>query len=619
MAKKDGGARQKRAAVYLRVSSQKQVDTDLDPEGLSLPSQRKRCEAEAKKLGAEVIREYVEPGISGGSVLKRKAFKQLLTDIEEHRDIDVVIIWNVARWARDEIDQWSAFGILQRHGVEVASASEPIDSSPTGMLVFGIMGAIAAHERRRLAIEVTRGLTQKVEVGGTPGLAPLGYCNVTKEIDGRQIRDVELDPVRAPLVQDAFRLYATGDYSLAELATILEARGLRSRATKRTPEQALGINRLSSLLHNPYYIGLVRYDGKTYEGRHKPLVDEAAFQQVQDLLESKRQSGERSWRHHHYLRGSLYCAECGGRLTWMRTRGNGGQYEYFSCSGRSRGACSQGYHRAAAVEAAIERHYGTCEDVQLSDEDRDGIRRAVRVHVGEKAGAMDEKIGEAKAELAQLAGQERKLLQAHYADQVSPELFAEEQARIRRERAGAQQRLDDLSVDHGRILDALEAALSLTEDMERAYVAAKPQERRLLNQAFFKRLEIDAEEVVGYELAEPFASLRDSRHAASSQGTELAHLEQSWSETPARPRYRAAEPCAGARKARTPGPFSRTEGSNVESLVRLRGVEPPRSFLHTDLNRARLPVPPQPREQAIYRLPVSRRSRSSPQPISPAR
>ncbi|MGH7485366.1 MAG: recombinase family protein, partial [bacterium] len=359
MAKQNERGGRKRAAIYLRVSSQKQVDTDLDPEGLSLPSQRKRCEAEAKKLGAEVAREYVEPGISGGSVLKRKAFKRLLADIEEHRDIDVVIIWNVARWARDEIDQWSAFGILQRHGVEVASASEPIDSSPTGMLVFGIMGAIAAHERRRLAIEVTRGLTQKAEVGGTPGLAPLGYLNVTKDIDGRQIRDIELDPVRSPLIQDAFRLYATGDYSLAELATILEVRGLRSRATKRTPEQAIGLNRLAEILRNPYYIGLVRYAGKTYQGRHKPLVDEGTFQHVQDLLDAKRQSGERSWRHHHYLRGSLYCAECDSRLMFAQAKGNGGTYEYFVCSGRSRGVCSQGHHRAAAVEAAIERHYGT--------------------------------------------------------------------------------------------------------------------------------------------------------------------------------------------------------------------------------------------------------------------
>src|SRR5215469_3359503 len=146
-------SKRKRAVIYLRVSSEKQVNKEIDPEGLSIPSQRKLCEAHAERLGAEVVREYVEPGVSGGSVLKRKAFKKMLKDTEDLRDVDVVIFWKVARWARNEIDQWSAFGLLQAQGVELASASEPIGNDPTGLLVFGIMGSIAAHDRRQLAIE----------------------------------------------------------------------------------------------------------------------------------------------------------------------------------------------------------------------------------------------------------------------------------------------------------------------------------------------------------------------------------------------------------------------------------------------------------------------------------
>jgi hypothetical protein len=32
--------------------------------------------------------------------------------------------------------------------------------------------------------------------------------------------------------------------------------------------------------------------------------------------------------------------------------------------------------------------------------------------------------------------------------------------------------------------------------------------------------------------------------------------------------------------------------------MRMRGLEPPRGFPHTDLNRARLPIPPHPRALA---------------------
>jgi site-specific DNA recombinase len=56
----------KRAVIYLRVSSAGQVNTDYDPEGLSIPAQREACKRYAERLGAVVIREYVEPGVSGG-------------------------------------------------------------------------------------------------------------------------------------------------------------------------------------------------------------------------------------------------------------------------------------------------------------------------------------------------------------------------------------------------------------------------------------------------------------------------------------------------------------------------------------------------------------------------
>ena len=68
--------------------------------------------------------------------------------------------------------------------------------------------------------------------------------NVREFVEGREIRTIEIDPERAPLVQLAFELYATGEYSLIDLATILEARGLRSRTCRQKTAKVLGTNRL---------------------------------------------------------------------------------------------------------------------------------------------------------------------------------------------------------------------------------------------------------------------------------------------------------------------------------------------------------------------------------------
>ena len=539
----------KKAVVYLRVSSTQQADKDFDAEGYSIPAQRDACEREATSLTAEVVDEYIDRGESA-TTAKRPALRAMLDRIQRG-DIDFVIVHKIDRLARNRADDVEIVMAIRQAGAQVVSVTENIDETPSGLLLHGIMSSIAEFYSRNLAAEVMKGTTQKAKNGGTPYRPPLGYLPDRLIVDGREVRTVKLDPERAPLVREAFTLYASGDYSLSELAAIVEERGLRSRPTRKYPSRPLKAKDLQYLFRNPYFIGQVPYAGKTYEGRHEPLIDEATFQEVQDLLTSKRVSGERPWRHFHYLRGSLYCGECGRRLIYSRAKGNGGEYEYFLCGGRQHGTCSQTSHRVEAVEAveaAVIDHYGT-KEVELTDERRQQLREAVTKHVEAIELLAAEKVAEAKLHLTKLEQEERKLLQAHYADQISASLFAEEQERIRHERIAAEQRMDSLDVEYDRVLKVLDLALSLTDNIQAAYIQADPQERRLLNQGRFERLEIDHEEVVATQLADPFAQLRS--------------LGQGWEDS-----------VEASSKAKTPGPISKTGGLNVESLVPLRGFEP---------------------------------------------
>jgi site-specific DNA recombinase len=547
--------RRKRAAIYLRVSSAQQADKDFDAEGFSIPAQREACRREAENLDADVIEEYIDRGESAKTA-NRPALRAMLDRLTAE-DIDYVIVHKVDRLARNRADDIEIVMAIRKAGAQLVSVTENIDETPSGLLLHGIMSSIAEFYSRNLAAEVIKGSTQKAKKGGTPFKAPIGYRNSREMVDGREVRVVTLDPERAPLVREAFLLYASGEYSLSELAAILEDRGLRSQPTRKTAAQAVGGNRLSSMLRNPYYMGVVNYAGKTYQGRHEPLVDEETFQEVQDLLDAKRVSGERSWRHFHYLRGSLYCRECGGRLFYTQVKGNGGLYDYFICSGRQERRCSQTYHRMEAVEAAVERHYAT---VQLSNKERKSIRAAVKAHVAVIAKLAAEKTADAEAVLVRLDQEERKLLSAHYADLVNESLFADEQARISRERVSATKSIEQLSFKHEQVLEALDDALALTDDIQRAYIQAGPQERRLLNQAFFEKLEIDAEDVSDDLRAEPFA--------------DLTHLDWSRDKTEngALASFETASPQLA--KTKTANPISEVGGSNVEDLVPGAGLEP---------------------------------------------
>ena len=71
-------------------------------------------------------------------------------------------------------------GALIEAGVALVSVTESIDETPSGTLVHGVMSSIAEFYSKNLAAEVTKGLTQKIASGGTPGKAPIGYLNIRK-------------------------------------------------------------------------------------------------------------------------------------------------------------------------------------------------------------------------------------------------------------------------------------------------------------------------------------------------------------------------------------------------------------------------------------------------------
>ena len=108
-----------------------------------------------------------------------------------------------------------------------------------------------------------------------------------------------------------------------------------------------------------------------------------------------------------------------------------------------------------------------------------------------------------------LDNQERKLLERDYAGHVSEGVYEREFGRIQRERAAAQQTVDDLSVSYEDARRTLDQALDLTRNIQAAYDDAGPTERRFFNQAFFERLDVLEDDIADANLAQPFRALLD--------------------------------------------------------------------------------------------------------------
>ena len=496
------------AVSYLRVSTRGQAERGGGAdEGFSIPAQREANKKKALSMGAMVGKEFVDRGTSAKSA-DRPELQKMLEYVKENADrVDYVIVHKVDRLARNRGDDIDIMRTLRECGVQLVSASESIDDTPAGMLLHGIMSSIAEFYSQNLANEVKKGLNEKVKSGGTPSRAPLGYLNIRRTDDkGREERTVILDEERAPLIKLAFEEYATGNWTVQDLAEHLAACGLTTRATPRIPSQPINKKSLNKVLVNPYYKGIVSYQGVEYDGAHPALVDSDTWQQVQDILESHI-NGERTREHPHFLKGSVFCKSCGSRMFINYTKSHTGvYYPYFVCGGRhnKRTDCKQRAVLIADVERQVEQIYdGYSFPAQVADYLENWLRQNIEKELNKYAAELDG----LRREKDKLERQRKKLLEAHYNDAIPLDLLKSEQQKIAKQLATIDHQEKTYNYTFATVIERLGDAIELISDCGMTYRLANDKMKKLMNQAIFTRLLVGPDGKVTAEFAEPFTTL----------------------------------------------------------------------------------------------------------------
>jgi DNA invertase Pin-like site-specific DNA recombinase len=110
-----------------------------------------------ERRGWKLAGEYTDVGISGTKE-KRPELDRLLTDAHRRR-FNAVVVWKFDRFARSVSHLLRALEDFQAQGIEFVSLSEQLDTStPTGKMVFTVLGAVAELERSLIAERVRAGL-----------------------------------------------------------------------------------------------------------------------------------------------------------------------------------------------------------------------------------------------------------------------------------------------------------------------------------------------------------------------------------------------------------------------------------------------------------------------------
>jgi len=174
------GKAAKRVAFYARVSTDHQ----------STENQLRELREVAERHGWQVVREYVDRGISGAkSRDKRPQFDAMLKGVAR-KEFDLIAAWSVDRLGRSLVDLLACLSELQGKGVDLYLHQQAVDTStPGGKALFQMMGVFAEFERAMIRERVNAGLARAKAKGVT-----LGRPKVAERIEQR-IRDMAADGV----------------------------------------------------------------------------------------------------------------------------------------------------------------------------------------------------------------------------------------------------------------------------------------------------------------------------------------------------------------------------------------------------------------------------------------
>jgi DNA invertase Pin-like site-specific DNA recombinase len=138
-----------RVALYARVSTSNH--------GQDVTMQTRELREFVERRGWQLAGEYVDLGISG-SKDRRPELDRLMADARR-REFDAVLVWKFDRFARSVSHLLRALETFQALGIDFVSLSESLDTStPTGKMVFTVLGAVAELERSLIIERVKAGL-----------------------------------------------------------------------------------------------------------------------------------------------------------------------------------------------------------------------------------------------------------------------------------------------------------------------------------------------------------------------------------------------------------------------------------------------------------------------------
>lgn len=319
------------AACYIRVSTDRQ--TELSPD-----AQINKCLDFAKRNGFIIPKEFIfrDDGISGTKADKRPEFQRMIAYAKQKpAPFEAVIVWEFSRFARNREESIMYKSLLRKNKIKVLSVKEYVDDSPFSSLIEALIEWMDEYYSINLAVEVKRGMTEKVMRGHPVAKSAYGYDVVNKNF---------VPNGNAENVRKMFQMYADG-YNVKQLSAFLNDNGTLTATGKKWTSRTV-----KYILSNPVYIGKIQWnpskkdgedDSIIVDGHHQPIIEQDLFDCVQEKLR-KSNLTYKPYKHYdikepYMLHGLVKCSACGKSLVMANRNVN------LQCTGYLHGQCSESH------------------------------------------------------------------------------------------------------------------------------------------------------------------------------------------------------------------------------------------------------------------------------------
>jgi len=477
------------ALIYCRVSTEEQAEDGHH----SLNTQLKLCkrfieEGNKFKLAPDGV--YEDPGRSATN-MNRPGLQDMLLRVQEDKTIKAIFIQDTDRLARNANDHLTIKALLQKHGVELVSVSQPgITDSPEGNFMDLVIAGVNQLQSQITSRKTLKSLEQKFKDGWWPGFAPVGYLNAGDPNDEKK-RIVIIDEKRAPFVQEAFQMYATGDYSVLEVRDALYKKGLVSARGAR-----IAHSKMIEMFKNPFYTGEMRWRKLTNKGNHRPLINKDLYERVQIVMAEHNRYACRRRKFNFILRGFMFCAICGQRYTAEHHFKKNKSYYHCNRAG-DQIKCSDKYVEVWDLEKQVADLF---KQIQFSQSFIDKVfARVEKIYKSRK----DEISKEKKQFLSQKLAVEQKRDIAEeklFSGLISDEDFARNKKKFKERVEALNDEIYKLEKKLDIKLEEAQEVLSLVRNIYKTYVNAPDELKRLYLGLFWDRFEA-SEKVI--QKAEP--------------------------------------------------------------------------------------------------------------------